>query len=62
VLRPLPRDLDWETARLAAIDASLIAYYGLTRPEYDFFLKRDVVFYDASSDEDGSEASEGDDE
>lgn len=62
VLRPLPRDLDWETARLAAIDASLIAYYGLKKPEYDFVLKRDVVLYDASIDEDGSEASEGDDE
>lgn len=62
VLRPLPRDIDWETARLAAIDASLIAYYGLKKPEYDFVLKRDVVLYDASIDEDGSEASEDDDE
>jgi hypothetical protein len=62
ILRPLPRDLAWEAARLDAIDASLIAYYDLKKPEYEFLLKRDVVLYDASIDEDGSGANEDEDE
>lgn len=62
VLRPLPRNIDQETRRLAEIDAVLIAYYGLKKPEYEFVLNRDVVLYDAASDEDGSEPGEDDDE
>jgi hypothetical protein len=62
VLRPLPRKIDQETKRLAEIDAPLIAYYGLKKPEYEFVLSRDVVLYDAAADENGSEPGDVEDE
>ena len=62
VLRPLARDISKETKRLAAIDAALIAYYGLKETQFDFVLRRDVVLYDASSDEEASDAGEDEDE
>ena len=62
VLRPLPRNIDQETKRLAEIDAALITYYGLKRSEYEFVLNRDVVLYGAAADEDGSELGDDGDE
>lgn len=62
VLPPLPRDIDQEAQLLNTIDESLMEYYSLKKPEYDFLLNCDVVLYDASSEDEGSESSASEDE
>ena len=61
-LLPLPRDIAAQEQSLRSIDATVLPYYNLTKTEFEFLLKRDVVLYDAVGGKEGSEMGEVEDE